>query len=538
MSRGRPPGDYGPRTSDPRSPGYDPASDRWQDDDSWMSQDADTDGGGSAWPYSQQGLARSGGPGAGPGAARPRRRPATGSRGNPSARRATPGRPGRSSPPRGRTMIRAVPGPPVLAVLASGRRRVRRPLLARRPVWVRRLVARRAIRGTGDGLHRAVRPTPTPGPNASTAGQREPSTCTAPRNDEPGRAGQAGPISAATSPPQDVAARASGASCRPVTTTTVVDPPGAVLVPGAVLGRPEAEGTYGRASVARTGRPGPVQDAGAADEDYDWIKYLGEGRAGGPDGGGGGFSGGGVPSRPMGKPRRDLDDSRSKPRPAPGDGLGADKPIERTGYAGVPGLSGRMAAPSRDSASRPGPGRRGRVPGLPDPAARARPVDDYVQPLYSDQPSPPPAAPPVAPPPPLRLRRCLRPRRPRLSRGSTQGSTPARSIRRRTRWLRADPRARIRLDAVHAATRVRPPGESCPARPRSPAAPRLTAQLQQTARALTMACPLTDRPLASRGRTRRQRPVDSGLGGTPAHCQYAGAAPIPMTPTVETALAG
>ena len=29
-----------------------------------------------------------------------------------------------------------------------------------------------------------------------------------------------------------------------------------------------------------------------------------------------------------------------------------------------------------------------------------------------------------------------------------------------------------------------------------------------------------------------------GPGGTPAHCQYAGAAPIPMTPTVETALAG
>jgi hypothetical protein len=139
-----------------------------------------------------------------------------------------------------------------------------------------------------------------------------------------------------------------------------------------------------------------------------------------------------------------------------------------------------------------------------------------------------------------RRRRCLRlrPRRPRLSRGSTQGSTPARSIRRRTRWLRADPRARIRLDAVHAATRVRPPGESCPARPRSPAAPRSTAQLQQTARALTTACPLTDRPLAGRGRTRRQRPVDSGLGETLAHCQYAGAAPIPMTPTVETAPAG
>jgi hypothetical protein len=194
---------------------------------------------------------------------RPGRRPATGSRGNPSARRATPGRPGRSSPPRGRTMIRAAPGPPVLAVLASGRRRVRRPLLARRPAWVRRLVARRAIRGTGARLRRAVRPTLTPGPNASTAGRREPSTCTAPRNDEPGRAGQAGPISAATSPPQDVAARASGASCQPLTTTTVVDPPGAVLVPGAVLGPAASRRSVGRASVARTaGRPARCRTPG------------------------------------------------------------------------------------------------------------------------------------------------------------------------------------------------------------------------------------------------------------------------------------
>src|SRR6185437_13962805 len=52
MSRGRPPGDYG------LSPGHDPAGDRWQDDDSWMSED--TDGNGPAWPYSQQGLGRSG----------------------------------------------------------------------------------------------------------------------------------------------------------------------------------------------------------------------------------------------------------------------------------------------------------------------------------------------------------------------------------------------------------------------------------------------------------------------------------------------
>src|SRR5712691_2848423 len=60
MSRGRPPGDYGPRSHDPRSPGHDPASDRWQDEDSWMSEDTDGNGGGPAWPYSQQGLGRSG----------------------------------------------------------------------------------------------------------------------------------------------------------------------------------------------------------------------------------------------------------------------------------------------------------------------------------------------------------------------------------------------------------------------------------------------------------------------------------------------
>jgi hypothetical protein len=191
---------------------------------------------------------------------RPHRRLATGSRGGPSVTPVTPGRPGRSSPPRGRTMIRAAPGP---LVLAGGRRRVRRPLRALRLVRLGRLgrlgrlvrprrpVGLGVIRGMRDGLRRAARPSLIPGPNASTAGQREPSMCTGPRNDGPGRAGQAGLISAAKSPLPDVVARVSVAICRPETTTALIERPAAVLVPGAVRA-PGSPRSAGRASVVRT----------------------------------------------------------------------------------------------------------------------------------------------------------------------------------------------------------------------------------------------------------------------------------------------
>ncbi|HXS61339.1 MAG TPA: hypothetical protein VN767_00595 [Streptosporangiaceae bacterium] len=425
MSRGRPPGDYG------LSPGYDPASDRWQDDDSWMSEDTDGNGNGlagtsqgrgsggsvtgdwqnwqsqpqapagDAWaagqefsaPWSSDDLGSSRSSGSGrwtpPGAAA-----APGTAGSAADRSA--GSPsggadyysdlgGEPNPTRspGRASGSSPSGP------ASGGSAEADPWAERADGWAtgtdhERPAEGRRGRSSAQSRSRQRRDEPPSGRGRSSQ-RRE-----APANDDDGG--------------RSAAERGTDAAGR-----------GGAAARGGAAGRTGAAGRAGAAKKPKDRdrrasergqdrRPGPVQNSGAADEDYDWIKYLGEGRGGGPAGGGlsGGDSfGGGLPNRPMGKPRRDLDD-RSKPRSGAGDG--PDKAIERTGYAGVPGLSGRLAQPSRDSAG--GPGRRGRVPGLPDSAARAKPVDDYVQPLYSDLPSPlsaapPPPPPPPAPPPPL-----------------------------------------------------------------------------------------------------------------------------------------
>ncbi len=133
------------------------------------------------------------------------------------------------------------------------------------------------------------------------------------------------------------------------------------------------------------GASGPGSGAEAPDEDYDWIKYLGEGRAGGP---GGQAGSGSTVARP-------ATAGRPAAKPSAGGGSGPDKPGSGRAGSGRAGSAQPRTGPGgsapvadqglprrerpRQAESLPKP--RGGVGG----ARRRRSAgqEDYVEPLYA-----------------------------------------------------------------------------------------------------------------------------------------------------------
>src|SRR5215469_18509106 len=153
--------------------------------------------------------------------------------------------------------------------------------------------------------------------------------------------------------------------------------------PRARSSKPSSWPSSGESRRMSRGRPdgdyGPrAFDPGSAaadqDEDYDWIKYLGEGRSG-PSG----AQASKPAARPMGRQRRDRQEKEKRPEPRAD--IGRAEPRVRR-------------APDRDAGAWP-TSRGGRAADVVPPAAPvSSPRGDYARPLYdglaSDQVIPPP----------------------------------------------------------------------------------------------------------------------------------------------------
>ena len=134
-------------------------------------------------------------------------------------------------------------------------------------------------------------------------------------------------------------------------------------------GRDRRSGDRGQGQAREPGPGGP-----GADEDYDWIKYLGEGRSPSPAASPSSTT---PPSqrlsRPLGRPRNDLPQSRPEP-------VGGDWPEPPPRPLPVREL------PSRELPSRPAPAPRAlaRPDPVPRPGQSKMPPGDYQRPLYDD----------------------------------------------------------------------------------------------------------------------------------------------------------